>query len=145
MRAKDFLSQIAMLDTLIENKRADVQRWKDIANNTGVNMSGERVQSSGNHDMVANAICTYIDIEREEIDTLLARRKDIIGVIEKLSPVEYDLLHKVYVQYFTLKEVTYMKKRSYSWATTTHDKALNNVQKILDERDRKNEISNGLP
>lgn len=134
MRAKDFLSQIAMLDTMIENKRAEVQRWKDIANNTCANMSGERVGSSGNHDMVANAICTYLDIEREEIDTLLAKRKDIIGVIEKLSPVEYDLLHKVYVQYFTLKEVAYMKKKSYSWATTTHEKALNNVQKILNKR-----------
>ena len=134
MNAKTFLEQIEKLDTMIENKRAEVQRWKDIANNTAVNMSGERVQSSGNHDMVANAICTYLDIEREEIDTLLAKRKDIIGVIEQLPPDEYDLLHKVYVQYFTLKEITYMKKRSYSWATTTHEKALNNLQKILNKR-----------
>ena len=134
MRAKEFLEQIEMLDKLIENRQADAQRWRDIANNTTVNMSGERVQSSGSHDTIANAICTYLDIEREEIDGLLTKRKDIIGVIEKLPPIHYDLLHKVYVQHFTLKEVASMYDMSYNWATTTHGKALKEVQIIINKR-----------
>jgi DNA-directed RNA polymerase specialized sigma subunit len=133
VRAKEYLSQIEMLDKLIENRQADAQRWRDIANNTTVNMSGERVQSSGSHDVIANAICTYLDIEREEIDGLLAKRKVIISVIEQLPPIHYDLLHKVYVQHFTLKEVASIYDMSYNWATTTHGKALNEVQNILNK------------
>lgn len=137
MKASEFLEQIKMLDEIIENKQAEVQRWRDIANNTAVNMSGERVQTSGNHDAMENAICTYLDIEREEIDTLLAKRKSIINVIEQLPPIEYDLLFKKYVQHLSLKEIAANKGMSYSWATTTHGKALKRVQKLIDKEIKK--------
>jgi predicted phosphodiesterase len=61
-------------------------------------------------------------------------RKDVVTVIEMLDVVEYDLLHKVYVQYLTLDEASYKMGKSYTWATTTHKRALADVQKILDER-----------
>ena len=137
MNAKAFLQQIEKLDILIANTEADVQFWRDIANNTAVNMSGEKVQSSGCHDTTAKAICTYLDLEAENekrIKELAAIRRDIIGVIEQLNPVEYDLLHLVYVQRKTLMDVAIKHDRSYSWATTMHSIALKQVQKILDER-----------
>lgn len=137
MRAKDFLSQIKKLDKLIENKMAEVQRWREIANNTTVNMSGEKVQSSGNHDTVANAICTYLDLEAEiqkRIEELVNTRQDVISAIEQLSATEYDILHKIYVQDFTLQDVASLYDMSYTWVTTTHGRALKNVQRILDER-----------
>lgn len=137
MYAKEFLLQIKKLDKLIENKLAEVQRWKEIANNTTVNMSGERVQSSGSHDTVANAVCTYIDLEREInqcIDDLVNRRKEVLSVIEQLNATEYDILHKIYVQDFTLQEVASLYDRRYEWATTTQGRALKHVQNILDGR-----------
>lgn len=137
MNAKEFVLQIRKLDKLIENKLAEVQRWKDIANNTTVNMSGEKVQSSGNHDTIANAICTYIDLEREIrqcVDELIAKRKDILEVIEQLNATEYDILHKIYVQGFTLQEVASLYERRYEWATTIQGRALKNVQTILNKR-----------
>ena len=137
MNAKDFLLQIKKLDKLIENKLAEVARWREIANNTSVNMSSERVQSSGNHDMVANAICAYLDLEREidqNIDELVNTKKDIISVIEQLHAIEYDILHKIYVQDLTLQDVASLYDMSYNWATTTHGRALKNVQNILDKR-----------
>lgn len=137
MKAKDFLNQIKKLDKLIENKLAEVQQWKEIANNTTVNMSGERVQSSGNHDNIANAICTYLDLEREIkqcVDELIAKRKDILDVIEQLPATEYDILHKIYVQGFTLQEVASLYDRRYEWATTTQGRALKLVQNILNKR-----------
>ena len=100
MKAQEFLKQIKKLDKLIENKLAEVQRWKEIANNTTVNMSGERVQSSGSHDTVANAICTYMDLEREIkqcVDELIDKRKDILNVIEQLPATEYGNIHNIYV------------------------------------------------
>ena len=137
MNAKEFVLQIRKLDKLIENKLAEVQRWKDIANNTTVNMSGEKVQSSGNHDTIANAICTYIDLEREIrqcVDELIAKRKDILEVIEQLNATEYDILHKIYVQGYTLQEVASLYERRYEWATTIQGRALKNVQTILNKR-----------
>lgn len=135
--AQAYLKEIKKLDKLIENKLAEVQRWKEIANNTSVNMSGERVQSSGSHDTIANAICTYIDLEREIkqcVDELIAKRKDILNVLEQLDATEYDILHKIYVQGFTLKEIASLYDRRYEWATTTHGRALKHVQIILNKR-----------
>lgn len=137
MNAKDFLRQIRKLDKMIENKLAEVQQWKEIANNTTANLTGERVQSSGNPHKIADAIGRYIDLEREInqcIDDLVAAKKEVISVIEQLNATEYDVLHKVYVQGFTFDEVAAACKRTTSWATTVHGRAMKHLQTILDQR-----------
>ena len=137
MNAKEFLRQIKKLDRLIENKLIEIQRWKDIANNTTATMSGERVQSSGNPQKIADAIGRYIDLEREinqDIDKLVDAKKDVIGVIEQLNATEYDVMHKIYVQYLTLEDVADAYDRTYSWVTTIHGRALKHVQNILNKR-----------
>lgn len=136
MNAKEFLRQIKKLDKLIENKLAEVQKWKEIASNTAPQMMGDKVQSSGNPQRIADAICRYIDLEREinnDIDNMIEIKKAVIGVIEQLNATEYDVLHKVYVQGFTFDEVAIACKRSTSWATTVHGRGLKHVQKILDQ------------
>lgn len=137
MNAKEFLLQVKKLDRLIENKLIEVQQWKDIAMNTTTNLSGERVQSSGNPQKTADAIVRYIDIENEinqHIDELIKTKKDVLNVIEQLEATEYDILHKIYVQYFTLYEVADKYDRSYSCITTIHGQALKHVQEILNNR-----------
>ncbi len=137
MNAKDFLRQIKKLDMLIKNKLIEIQQWKEIANNTTANLTGARVQSSGNPHKIADAIGRYIDLEREinqDIDKLIDIKKDVISVIEQLNPAEYDVLHKIYVQYLTFDEVAIACKRTTSWATTVHGRALKHVQIILDQR-----------
>ena len=139
MKAENYLKQIEKLDALIENKQSEVMRWREIANNTSVNMSGDKVGSSGNHDAMANAICTYLDLEREEIDSYIAKRKEIIMTMERLSPLYYKVLYKKYVEYAnfkTLKDVSAYYDNSESWARTTHERALKQIQKILDEREK---------
>lgn len=137
MNAKEFLRQIKKLDVLIGNKLIEIQRWKDIANNTTANITGERVQSSGNPHKISDAIGRYIDLEREinqDIDKLVDTKKDVIAVIEQLNATEYDVMHKIYVQYLTLDDVAESYDKSYSWATTIHGLALKNVQNILNRR-----------
>ncbi len=141
MNAKEFLRQIKKLDKLIENKMFEVQQWKEIANNTTASFSGERVQSSSNPHKIAHAIGRYIDLEREinqDIDRLVETKKDVIGVIEQLNATEYDVIHKIYVQYLTFDEVAYACKHSKSWATSIHGRALKHIQGILDKRENKN-------
>lgn len=137
MRAKDFLRQVKKIDMVIRNKMAEREQWRAIATGTTAQMGGERVQSSGSKQKMADAVGRYVDIETEidkYIDALVDTKKEIISVIERLDADQYDVLHKVYVQYLTLDEVASMNEKSYSWATTVHGLALKNVQQVLDGR-----------
>lgn len=151
-RAKDFLGQIKKINVMIENKLAEAEHWKSVALGVvpggvdikinGIIQQMDKVQASGSQQKMADAICKYVDLEAEinaEIDKLVDTRKIIIATIELLEAEKYDLLHKVYVQGFTLDEVAAMYGNSYSWATTLHGRALKDVEKILDERDETNE------
>lgn len=133
--AKKYLLQYQKYDAMIENKKAEKEKWETIATSTTAQLS-ERVQTSSNGQKMTNAVMKIVKIQ-EELDESIVKAKnkqdEIIGVIEQLNADEYDLLHKVYVQYYTLKEVQYMKKRSYSSITFLHGRALNNVWKIVQE------------
>ena len=138
MTAKDYLRQLGKLDKLIENKFAEKSRWRDIAIGGGSSFSMEdRVQTSGSKQKMADAVCRYITIEEEinqAIDFLVDKRKEVIASIELLGTMEYDLLHKVYVQYMTLQDAADAMCKSYSWATTVHGRALKHLDAILQER-----------
>lgn len=138
MKAKDYLQQLQKLDKLIENKLIEKRQWECIATNTTVPLGRERVQSSGNPQKVADAVCSYTDLESEItacIDRLVDQRKEIISTIEMLEVAEYDLLHKIYVQYLTLQDAATALDKSYTWVTTMHGTALKHIQRILDERE----------
>lgn len=138
MNAKEFLRKVKKLDKLIANKLIEIQQWKDMAENTTVEMTGERVQSSHNPQKIADAIGRYIDLEAElkaDIDALVAAKKDVLAVIEQLEATEYDILHKIYVQHLTLWDVAEAYNRTYSWVTTVHGQAVKHTQDILNRRD----------
>ena len=140
MKAKDFMCQLKKIDCMIENKLAEKQQWKSIATGTTAQMGGERVQTSSSKQKMADAVGRYTDIEREVdmcIDRLVDTKKDVISVIEKLELMEYDILHKHYVQYITLGEIGSSYGKSKGWAASVNGRALKNVQKILDEREER--------
>ena len=135
--AKEYLLEIEKLDNLIANKKAEREQWLDSAKSTTVQLT-ERVQTSSSKDKIAKAVVNAVDIEREieqSIVDLYYKKKEIISKIEQLNAVEYDVLHKIYVQKFTLKEVQCIKKRSYSSITSIHGRALNNLWKIIRKED----------
>ena len=137
MNAFEFLNELKKIDAMIKNKEIEIEQWRSIATNSTVCSDGERVQSSGSKQKMADAVCEFVDITAEveaEKNRLIKKKRDIIQVIEQLPATQYDLLHKIYVQSFTLAEAADMEMRSYSWAKNVHRKGLSNVQKILDER-----------
>lgn len=140
-QAQVYLEQVEKLDAIIENKLIEKQQWKDIALSITGNTEGERVQSSGGKSKTANAIEKCIDMEAEIdglIDLLVDTKKDVIQTIEQLqSPIQYKVLHMKYIQYKQYKEfwdIADKFGKDYSWATTVHGRALNNVQRILDKK-----------
>ena len=137
MKAQDFLRQLKKLDCLITNKLIEKEQWQAMATGISARVGGERVQSSGSQQKMADAVGRYIDLEKEidrTVDALIDTKKDVISVIEQLSPIEYDLLHKRYVQYMDLLDIADMYDKSISWVTTMHGRGLKHVQDILDSR-----------
>lgn len=138
MKAREFLRQVYKLDCMVANKLAEKRQWQEIAAGASPQTTGERVQSSGNPQRMADAIGRYIDIEREIdecIDRLVDVKREVLGVIEQLNATEYDVLHQLYIQGKTLQEVADKKGRSYSNIATIHGRALQSVQHILDGRE----------
>lgn len=135
--AQVYLEQVEKLDARIKNKLIEQQQWKDIALGITANMDGERVQSTGAKDRMSSAVIRCVDMETEIdslIDNLVDTKKEVIQTIERLdSPIEYNLLHMRYIQYKDLQTISEFFGKEYGWATTTHGRALKNVQMILDE------------
>lgn len=133
MDAREYLEQIEKFEKIIANKEIEKKYWLDMAKGTSVKMDGERVQTSSDGQSMANQVVEAVMID-EEIARLKEQIAGIIRTLERLKTSDYDFLHKVYIQRKTLKEIHEEKKNSYSWATSTHSRALRNLQAILDEK-----------
>ena len=136
--AQVYLEQVEKLDARIKNKLIEKQQWKEIALGITASMDGERVQSSGAKTKMANAVERCVDMEAEIdalVDELVDTKKDVIQTIEMLdSATEYKLLHLRYIQFVPLKYIADDWDVEYTTITTTHGRALKNVQRILERR-----------
>lgn len=135
-KAQEFLEQVPKLNAMIENKMAEKAQWRGVAHGITTNTEGERVQSSGSQQKMADAVCKIVDLEQEIndlIDRLIDTKQTIIETIELLNATEYDVLHKRYIQGMTFDEIGAAKGKSKSWATTVHGRALQSLNGIIDE------------
>ena len=142
MDAKTFLRQLKKLDCMISNKLIEIEQWKSIAVGVVAPMGDERVQTSGSKQKMADAVIRYVDLEQEineDIDRLVDAKRDVIRVIEQLPVEDYDLLHKHYVQYIELVDISVMYKRSYNGVKEQHKRAIKRVQAILNSREEQGE------
>lgn len=109
--------------------------WKDIALSVTGCTEGERVQSSGSKQKMADAVISYSDIEAD-IKQRIAEAKEIqnkiVRTIARLKKPEYCVLHGIYILGKQFKEVAANENKSVSWATSLHGTALESLQAILD-------------
>lgn len=135
LKAKDFLKQIRKIEAMIGDKVDEVEKWKSIAMSITTKTNGERVQSSGSKEKMADAVGSYVDIENEmiaQVAELQKKKLEILSVIDKLEITEYELLREVYVNGKTLEEYAEDIGKTERWAYTVHGIALKNVQKIIE-------------
>jgi DNA-directed RNA polymerase specialized sigma24 family protein len=138
-KAQIFLERVEKIDTIIENKLIEQRQWKDLALSITANMGGEKVMSSSKSSSpMADAIVKCISMETEiaeAVDKLITAKKEVVRTIEKLySPTEYKILHMRYIQHLSLTDIADKMNREYTWVTTTHGRALKNVQKMLESK-----------
>ena len=141
MKAQEFLEQYKEQQTIIASCWEEVERWKDIALSVTGCTEGERVQSSGSKQKMADAVISYSDIEadiKQQIAEARAIQKEILRMIARLKEPEYYVLHGVYVLGKQFKEVAASRKPSMSksWATSVHGTALVHLQRLLDAENK---------
>lgn len=140
MTAKEYLDKIWHNERIIKNKQIEREYWMDLASGISASIGGDRVQSTKTSHPMESKVMEAIKID-EEIDNLKSEIAEIISTIQLLPTDEYDVLHKVYVQHMPIKGV-YIESKSYSWVKSTHKKALEDLQKILDNREKTKTVQN---
>ena len=131
---KAFLNQVRKIDAMIKNKMEEIEEVRSLAEAMAISM-GEKVQSSGSKQRMADTVERYLEMERklnENIENLLQAKRNVLDVIEQLQVDQYDLLYQVYVKGIELK--CYNTDKSYTWVKSTHGRALVNVREILRSR-----------
>lgn len=138
MNAREYLHQLDIIETRINSIQFDIRQLKDLAMSVTPAYEGERVQSSGSLQRTASAVDRWVDKERElnaAIDKLVDLRLEIAATIENLKkPKESGVLHMLYIQNMSFKEIAAHYDKSVSWATSVHGRALQSLQKVLDAR-----------
>lgn len=142
MEAKAFLQQVRRLDYEIENKLIERAQWLDLGRRVSPNYSGAGGKSAGGRGGVERAAVQLGDLDREldkMVDKLIRKKQRISSTLSRLpNAQEYEVLHLRYIQYLSLMEIADRWRVPYTNVTTIHGRALRNLQRILDEEERKN-------
>ena len=129
LSAKQYLGQLEVIDTKIQQKLEELGTLMTDARSTGgIDYSRERVQTSHSGDPLGGLVTRYVALNEEinaEIDEFAAIRHRVIKEIQSLNNGDYiRVLFKMYVQYKSLKVIAGEMGRSYSYVRETHNKAL---------------------
>lgn len=133
--AQVFLESFEMNKVKMECKLEERQFWHDLSLSITGQMGGERVQSSGSKDKMAQARTVCADMEEDilsQVKILALNSKEVTGVLDQLdNPTEYKVLHQRYIQFKDYNTIADNFHSDYTWATTVHGRALKSVEKIL--------------
>ena len=138
LEAKLYLKEIGRYEKVIKNKLEELKHLRELAVSFNYNSNSDVVQNSCDADKIGSTVGNIIDKENELksiIDDYISKRQKRIAVIEKLKDlIEYDILHKRYVQMKSLDEIAIELGYSYVWVCKKHNSALLNIQKIRNKK-----------
>lgn len=133
MKAKEYLLQITFLDSKIEGNKEKVKHYKETAESRTSNLTANKVQTSSSKQKMADAVCSYSDLEAI-IKADEEKKQGIIDTISLLNPYESTVLYKRFVNNKTLWEISKEMSRSYSWVSKVNSKGMKHLQEILNEK-----------
>lgn len=134
LTAKQYLDQLRVIDTKINQKMEELADLMTAATSTGaIDYSKDRVQTSPQNAQ-ENRICKYVDLDAEinrEIDEFVDIKHRITKEIQELNVDYYiKILFKVYVQYKTVKDAANEIGLSYQYVRDLHKKALEAFEEL---------------
>lgn len=134
LTAKQYLDQLRVIDTKINQKMEELADLMTAATSTGaIDYSKDRVQTSPQNAQ-ENRICKYVDLDAEinrEIDEFVDIKHRVTKEIQELNVDYYiKILFKVYVQYKTVKDAANEIGLSYQYVRDLHKKALDAFEEL---------------
>lgn len=134
LTAKQYLDQLRVIDTKINQKTEELVDLMTAATSTGaIDYSKDRVQTSPQNAQ-ENRICKYVDLDAEinrEIDEFVDIKHRVTKEIQELNVDYYiKILFKVYVQYKTVKDAANEIGLSYQYVRDLHKKALKAFEEL---------------
>ncbi len=134
LTAKQYLDQLIVIDTKINQKMEELADLMTAATSTGaIDYSKDRVQTSPQNAQ-ENRICKYVDLDAEinrEIDEFVDIKHRVTKEIQELNVDYYiKILFKVYVQYKTVKDAANEIGLSYQYVRDLHKKALKAFEEL---------------
>lgn len=130
MTAKEYLSQLRLLDIKINQKIKEAEELKALAFNAGaLSAEGEKVQTSlSGSSRQCDMIEKYVDLQAEidsEIDRYVDLKHKIINEIHQLSDPRYvEVLHRRYVDGEKFEKISVDMNYGYEWICRLHGQAL---------------------
>lgn len=134
LTAKQYLDQLRVIDTKINQKMEELADLMTAATSTGaIDYSKDRVQTSPQNAQ-ENRICKYVDLDAEinrEIDEFVDIKHRVTKEIQELNVDYYiKILFKVHVQYKTVKDAANEIGLSYQYVRDLHKKALKAFEEL---------------
>lgn len=135
MKAKDYLLQIEVLQTKIEQKQQRAKEYRELALAVGgMDYSKERVQTSKFGSQLEDTVIKYVMLEQEiaeDVVNLQIKKDNITDEIHNLEDAKYiKILYKRYVECKSLGRVAKEMMYSYDHIRTMHGQALKEFEKI---------------
>ena len=129
------------MDAKINADIEELASLKALATRTTSVLGGERVQSSGSQQKMADCVVKIVEMENrinEEIDKFIDYKENARKLLSECDPECITLISKRYFQFKTWEEIAVDMNYTYQWVSGgLHQKALAQVQKALDERGKK--------
>ena len=140
MKAITYLKKIEAMDAGVKTRLEEVENLMALATRTTVAMDGERVQSSGSQQKMADCVVKIAAAKEKyeaEVNAVLNYRREALEIVnENCDPDCIKLLYGRYFQYKDWEEIAEELKFSDKWVSGgLHQRALSQVQKALDRKE----------
>lgn len=135
MTAKEYLSQISRLETLINAKRQRIEALRCMATSVGPNYTGMPHNDSKSVSPMADAICKVIDLEnelRKDEYKLQEKRLYIFELIGRMESIDYQtIIIKRYIEHHSWDDIARTMFFTKRWVFTLHGRALEELDSLL--------------
>lgn len=129
-KSKEFLRSIRRAECLIERKREQIERMRDLAVHSGVSYEegrGSRRIQDSKAEIVARIADTEKEMERQ-IDELIDMKLEAMRMIDSLSDGDTaDVLYMRYFEHRKWSDIAEAKHHSLDWVYKKHREGLKNI------------------
>ena len=138
MMASLFMSRAFRLEEQVQSKLQQIERLRSMASRVTSNTANEPVSHTRDVTEMQDAVIRIMEEEeilKTRIKMLMDVKEQIRDVIEQVDDVTLQLiLEKRYLLYESIKEIAADMGYTYRWTEKKHKKALQEADRIIDER-----------